>query len=133
MHVADARTGPQAHAQANRRQDDSVALLVVDADAADVIKAAVDRREALEQRVRAGQVIYQHEHLGNVAAPVETDRRTLPKNLAARAALHHQRAVAVTQANGNCAARFLALDIAIGPAVLLEGLFDHLGQPLGRL
>jgi hypothetical protein len=48
VHVANARTGPHPHANPDGREYDAIALLVVDASAANVIKAAIDCWKALE-------------------------------------------------------------------------------------
>jgi hypothetical protein len=42
-------------------------------------------------------------------------------------------AVAVDQADGDRARRFLAPDVAVRAAVFPEGLLDHLAQALGAL
>src|SRR3989442_8240053 len=130
VHVADAGTGAQAHAEADRRQHDAAALLVVDTRAADVVEAAVDAGVALEDVVHRGQVVDEHEYLRRVAAQVEADRRTGPEHARAAAALHRQLAVAIAQTHADRAGDFLALDVGVRPALVLEGLLDHLGQAL---
>src|SRR5262245_36425265 len=47
VHVSDACPGAQAHAEPDRGEDDVVAPLVIHADAADEVEAAVDPRKAL--------------------------------------------------------------------------------------
>src|SRR6266581_2437034 len=132
MHVADAGAGAPADAEADRREDHVVPALIIDAGAADEIEAAVDAGEALEDVLGLGQVVDQDEDLRGVGAEVEADRGALPIDLLAAAALQRQHAVAIAQADADGAGELLALDVAVGPALVLEGLFDDLGQPLGR-
>ena len=48
VHVANARAGPHPHAKPYGREYDAIALLVVDASAANVIEAAIHCWKALE-------------------------------------------------------------------------------------
>ena len=107
--------------------------VVVQAEAADEIQAALDARESLEQSFGARQVVDQGETLRRVAADVEADRRTLPPHRAGFAALADQRALAIAQSDADRAGAFLALDVGVRLAVLVERLLQHVGQSLGAL
>ena len=93
--VTDARTRAQSHAEADRRQRNPVAPLVVDAGAAHVIKAAVDRGEPHEDALDRSEVINEHENFRCVGAQIEADRRPVPVQLARAARFRMQHAFAV--------------------------------------
>mmetsp|Transcript_57997 Transcript_57997/g.136707 ORF Transcript_57997/g.136707 Transcript_57997/m.136707 type:complete len:238 (+) Transcript_57997:409-1122(+) len=131
--IADARTRAQADTESDRGQRDAIEALVVDAGAADVVKAAVDAWEALVDRADLRQAVDQREHFGGVGAEIKADGGPRPIDAGRASGLGDQFTVAIAQADGDGRAGFLALDVGIGAPLLLEGLFDDLGQALGGL
>ncbi len=103
---------------------------VVEADSRDEVEAALDAREALEDRVLARQLVDEHEDLRRVAADVPADRGPAPVDAPPRAALALEGPLPVPQADHEGAASLLARDVRIGTSLVPEGALDGLGEPL---
>ena len=76
MHIVKVYAGPETHAEAHRRQDNFIHLVITDTDTADIIYAAFYRREPLEDGICIRQVIDEYIDLGQITAGIESDRRT---------------------------------------------------------
>src|SRR5882724_1372322 len=130
VEVADVDATAQADAGADRRQDDVVALLIVHAEAADHVDGTLDAGEALEDLAGFADVVDEGEDFRGVGAEIEADRRTLPVDAHVLGDLAMHPAVAVAHADGDGPGRFLAADVGVGLALVLEDLLDDGGEVL---
>ncbi len=89
---------------------------------------ALALREALVDFLAVVEVVDQHEHLVGVAAQVEADRRAGPVDRPLPLHLVEHLALAVAQADADRARSLAARDIGVGLALVLQNVFEQLGE-----
>ncbi len=107
MQTADIGTSAKTDTGADRRQYDVAGFLVIHADASDKIKRAFNTEKPLENLLVVGQLVDQYKNLRNVAADVETNRRSLPMDRTCRTAFAVESTLAETQTNTERPTKFL--------------------------
>src|SRR5262245_9413557 len=130
LEIADVGTEPQADAGADRGDDHVLVLLECYAHATHQVGRAVDPAETLIDLLGIAQVVDEHHHLGAFGAGIVADRRPLPVDAMAAGILGVEDALPIAQAGHEGTGRFLAQDVAVGAALLLEHVLDHAGEPL---
>src|SRR5262245_39241266 len=130
--VTNVGAEPQAHAGADRRDDDRPALLKCQPDAANEIRRAVDAGKALVDLLGIAQVVDEHHDFGASGTGVPTDRRALPIDAAGTGILGVEHSLAIAQAGNKGAAGILTKNIAVRSTLLLEGVLNHAGEPLAH-
>ncbi len=128
--VSDVGADAQANSRPDRRDHHVVALLERDADAAHEIGKARNAREALVDLVWRAQVVDQHHDLGAFRPGIPADRRPLPVDAVLPGILRIKHALAIAQAGDERPAGVLPENVAVGPALVLERVFDDVRQPL---
>src|SRR6202453_169639 len=111
--IADIGAEAQAETGPDRHQHDIVRRQRGHAEAADNVGRTVDAGEALVDRIGRGQVVDQRHGAGAVAAPVESDRWSLPEDAQVTGILGVEGAFAVSQSGDKGAAAFLAEHVTV--------------------
>src|ERR671925_1368614 len=128
LEIAEVGPEPQADAGPDRREHYGAPFQEGDADAADEIRRPVDAAKAGKHVFGGAEIIDQKHDAGPVEAKVIAKRWTLPIHFPFVDRLRHEPPLAVTQTRQQSASAFAAKNIAIGPAIALERIFDNAGK-----
>src|SRR5690606_3719246 len=83
----------------------------------------------MKDALRTAQIVGEREHARGIAAGIKANRWALPVDpRPAVAALQAQIAVAITQPDANRTRTFIAFDVAVGAAQIVEDVIDNRRQ-----